>query len=151
MKKHTGAEAKALLAELEGLKLLARGEIGPAFDQFAKATSMRPEALARAHLAARNYGFAETNARQAVAKNPNQVPALAAEVEVLHACGKEQEAREAYRLLEPLARCADRDLPVFRGWKRRRAAGRPRARGSTLVKRRPTPPAPTRPPSVGST
>jgi peroxiredoxin len=39
---------------------------------------------------------------------------LAAQVEVLHACGKEQEAREAYHVLEPLARCADRDLPVFR-------------------------------------
>ena len=38
LKKHTGAEAKPLLAELEGLELLARGEIGPAFDQFAKAT-----------------------------------------------------------------------------------------------------------------
>ena len=75
---------------------------------------MRPEALARAHLAARNYGFAETTARQAALKNPNQVPALAAQVEVLHAVGKEKEARDAYRVLEPLARWADRDLPVFR-------------------------------------
>jgi len=114
LKKQTGAEAKVLLAELEGLESLARGEIGPAFDQFAKATSMRPEALARAHLAARNFGFAETTARQAVDKNPNQVPALTAQIEVLHACGKEKEARDAYRVLETLARCADRDLPVFR-------------------------------------
>ena len=114
LKKQTGAESKALLAELEGLELLARGEISPAFDQFAKATSMRPEALARAHVTARNFGFAESTARQAVDKNRNQVPALAAQVEVLHACGKEQEARDAYRVLEPLARCADRDLPVFR-------------------------------------
>jgi peroxiredoxin/tetratricopeptide (TPR) repeat protein len=114
LKKQTGGEAKGLLAELEGLELLSRGEISPAFDQFTKATSMRPEALARAHLTARNFGFAESTARQAVAKNRNQVPALAAQVEVLHACGKEQEAREAYHVLEPLARCADRDLPVFR-------------------------------------
>ena len=85
-------EAKTLLAELEGLELLAQGEIGPAFEQFAKATSMRPEALARHHLAARNYGFAESTARQAVEKNPKQVPALAAQVEVLHAAGKEKEA-----------------------------------------------------------
>ena len=75
---------------------------------------MRPEALARAHLAARNYGFAESTARQAVEKNPNQVPVLAAQVEILHAAGKEKEAREAYKSLEPLARWADRDLPVFR-------------------------------------
>ena len=97
-----------------GLRLLARGEIGPAFEQFAKATTMRPEALARAHLAARNYGFAESTARQAVEKNPNQVPPLAAQVEILHAAGKEKEAREAYKPLEPMARGADRDLPVFR-------------------------------------
>ena len=114
LKKLTSAGAKAALAELEGLPASGPGEIGPAFDQFAKATSMRPEALARAHLAARNYGFAESTARQAVAKNPNQVAPLAALVEILHAAGKEKEARDAYRTLEPLARWADRDLPVFR-------------------------------------
>ncbi len=54
------------------------------------------------------------NARQAVDKNPNQVPPLAALVEILQAVGKEKEAHEAYRTLEPLARSADRDLPVFR-------------------------------------
>ena len=114
LRKQAGAAVKAELAELEGHQLLARGEIGPAFEQFAKATSMRPEALARAHLAARNYGFAESTARQAVQKNPNQVPPLAAQVEVLVAAGKDKDAREAYRALEALAGCADRDLPVFR-------------------------------------
>jgi peroxiredoxin len=114
LKKLTGNGAKAALAELEGLQLLAKGDVGPAFDQFAKATSMRPEALARAHLAARNYGFAESTARQAVQKDTNQVPALAAQVEILHAAGKDKEARAAYQALEPLARWADRDLPVFR-------------------------------------
>ena len=114
LKKLSGGAAKAAIAELEGLQLLAKGEIGPAFEQFAKATSMRPEALARAHLAARNYGFAESTARQAALKNPNQVPALAAQVEILVASGKDKEAREAYRSLERLARWADRDLPVFR-------------------------------------
>ena len=113
LKKMTVAagERKAALAELEGYQLLARGEIGPAFEQFAKATSMRPEALARAHLAARNYGFAESTARQAVAKNPNQVPPLAAQVEILHAAGKDKEARDAYRLLEP-ARPLGRPRPA---------------------------------------
>jgi peroxiredoxin len=114
LKKVSSGGAKTALAELEGLRLLAEGEIGPAFEQFAKATSMRPEALARAHLAARNYGFAESTARQAALKNPNQVPALAAQVEILDAAGKEKEAREAYKLLEPLASWADRDVPVFR-------------------------------------
>jgi peroxiredoxin len=114
LRKRNNPESKAELAELEGYSLLARGDIGPAFEQFAKATTMRPEALARAHLAARNYGFAESTARQAVPRNPNQVPPAAALVEILHAAGKEKEAREAYRTLEGLARWADRDLPVFR-------------------------------------
>jgi peroxiredoxin/tetratricopeptide (TPR) repeat protein len=114
LKKMTTDGAKAALAELEGYQLLAREEIGPAFERFAKATSMRPEALARAHLAVRNYGFAESTVKEAVAKNPNQVPLLAAQVEILHAVGKDKDAREALRLLEPLARWSDRDLPVFR-------------------------------------
>jgi alkyl hydroperoxide reductase subunit AhpC len=113
LQKMTGLDAKAPLAELEGLQLLARGEIGPAFDRLGSASSMRPEALARAHLAARNFGFAESTAKKAVAQNPNQVPPLAALVEILHAAGKEKEAREAYRSLESLARGADADLPVF--------------------------------------
>jgi peroxiredoxin len=75
---------------------------------------MRPEALARAHLAARNYGFAESMAKKAVDQNPDQVPPLAACVEILQAVGKEKEARAAYARLMPMARSADRDLPVFR-------------------------------------
>ncbi len=114
LKKLTIPAARAAQAELEGYQHLARGAIGPAFDQFARASAMRPEALARAHLAARNYGFAESTARRAVEQNPNQVPPLAALVEVLQAAGKEKAARDAYRTLEPIARWADRDLPVFR-------------------------------------
>ena len=71
---------------------------------------MRPESLARAHLAARNYGFAESVARKAVQQNANQVPPLAALVEILHAVGKEKEAIDAYRQLSrwrngPTATC----------------------------------------------
>jgi peroxiredoxin len=108
-----GNNTEAALAELEGHQLLAKGDVGPAFDRFAKASAMRPESLARAHLAARNYGFAESTAKAAVDKQPNQVPPLAAQVEILNACGKTREAQNAYRKLEPLARHADRDLPVF--------------------------------------
>ncbi len=114
LKKMSTPSAKTLLAELEGWRLLAASNIGQAFEQFAKATSMRPESLARAHLAARNYGFAETYARQAVEKNPNQVAPLAALVEIMLAVGKEKEAIEAYRQLERIGRAADRDLPVLR-------------------------------------
>ena len=54
---------------------------------------MRPEALARAHLMARNYGFAESAAKKAVAKQPEQVAPLAAEVEILQAVGKVKDAQ----------------------------------------------------------
>jgi peroxiredoxin len=69
--------------------------------------------LARAHLTVRNFGFAVSTAREAVRKNPDQVPPLATEVEVLHSAGKDAEAREAFRQLEQVARWADRDLPVL--------------------------------------
>ncbi len=114
LKKTDRSEAKAGLAELEGYALLAKGDVGAAFDHFGKASSMRTEALARAHLKARNYGFAESVARQGVEQNPDQVPPLAALVEIFHAVGKDKDAVEAYRRLEPLAKWADRDLPVFR-------------------------------------
>jgi peroxiredoxin/tetratricopeptide (TPR) repeat protein len=119
-----GVSVDAAVAELEGYQLLARGEVGRAFERFAKATDMRPEALARAHLSARNYGFAESAARDAVKKQPKQVPPLAALVEILHAVGKTKDAQEAYQQLAPLAKGADPDTPVFRrlaaildGWK----------------------------------
>ncbi len=114
LRKLTIPAARPAQAELEGYELLARGEVGPAFERFAKAPAMRGEALARAHLAARNYGFAESVARKAVDQNPGQVPPMAALVEILAACGKDQEAREAYARLVPAARWADRDTPVFR-------------------------------------
>ena len=108
-----GVDIVAALAELEGYQHLIKGEVGPAFDRFAKASSMRPESLARAHLKARNFGFAETHAATAVEKQPNQVPPLAAQIEILQACGKTKEAQEAYKKLAPMARFADHDPPVF--------------------------------------
>ena len=114
LKKLKESSARTAQAELEGHQLLAKGEVGPAFDQFAKATAMRAEALARAHLTARNYGFAESVAKKAVDQNPEQVPPMAAYVEILQAAGKEKEAQQAYARLAPMARWADRDLPVFR-------------------------------------
>jgi peroxiredoxin len=105
--------AAPALAELEGYELLAKGDIGPAFDRFAKASGMRPEALARAHFAARNFGLAVSTAKSAVEKQPDQLPPLAALVEILQADGKVKEAQEAYARMAPLARTADPDLPVF--------------------------------------
>jgi peroxiredoxin len=74
---------------------------------------MRGEALARAYLSVNNLEQAESTAKKAVDRAPNQVAPLAEYVEILHIAGKDKEAQAAYRTLEPLARGADRDLPVF--------------------------------------
>ena len=107
-------DSRAALAELEGHHRLLDGDVGAAFEQFEKATYQRPEALARAHLAARNFGMAESVARKAAERHPNEVPAQAALVEVLLAVGKPDDAREAYKKLLPMARSSDADLPVLR-------------------------------------
>jgi peroxiredoxin len=101
------------LSELEGYQKLIDGDVGAAFDLFAKATRMRGEALARAHLKARNFGFAESTAKKNADSHPNEVPPLATYVEILEACGKDKEAQVAYRKLEPMLKHADFDVPVF--------------------------------------
>ena len=105
---------KAGLAELEGYALLAKDESAGAFEQFAKARSMRTEALARAHLAARNYRIRrERRAAGRGADSPIRFrPSPPWSRSSTPRQG--QGSREAYRRLEPLARWADRDLPVLR-------------------------------------
>ncbi len=100
------------LAELEGYEKQARGDFAGAIESFNKATSMRPDSLARVHLAGKNFGFAEAAAKRAVDLGPNQYLPLATLVEVLHAAGKDADAREAYKKLEPIARQADADTPI---------------------------------------
>lgn len=102
------------LSELEGYSKLLNDDIPGAFDSFSKATKMRGESLARAHIKARNFGTAPSIAKKAVDDNPNQVVPLAAFVEVLQLCGKTVEAQDAYRKLVPMAKDADQDTPVFR-------------------------------------
>ncbi len=104
----------AVVAELEGYQKLAKGEALPALESFAKATRMSQDALARAHLKARNFGFAEAPARLGVERLPNQFVPLATLVEVLHANNKDDEAKETYRKLEPMLRHADKDTPIAR-------------------------------------
>ncbi|GAC1333592.1 MAG: hypothetical protein NVSMB14_00450 [Isosphaeraceae bacterium] len=101
------------IAELEGYQKLLDGDVGAAFDLFAKANEMRPEALARAHVKARNFGFAESVAKRASEGAPNQVEPEANYVEILEIVGKTKEAQEEYRKLVDLAREADLDAPIF--------------------------------------
>lgn len=114
-KKKSGdsAAAEKALAELEGYQKLLDGDNDGAFQQFETATGMRGEALARAYLSVNKLEQAESTAKKAVDRAPNQVAPLAEYVEILHIAGKDKEAQAAYRKLEPLARGADRDLPVF--------------------------------------
>ncbi|MEO6812187.1 MAG: peroxiredoxin family protein [Isosphaeraceae bacterium] len=107
------AGVEKALAELEGHQMLLDGDKDGAFKQFAKATGMRGEALARAYLSVNNLELAESTAKKAVDRALNQVAPLAEYVEVLHIAGKDKEAQIAYRKLEPLAKEADRDLPIF--------------------------------------
>ncbi len=100
----------AMLAELEGYLLLATGVVQPAFDKFAQAGTMRGESLARAHLKARNFGFAESSAKSAMEGSPKQMPPIATYVEILAACGKIKESQEAYAQLVPYLKEADQDL-----------------------------------------
>ena len=106
--------AASALAEIEGYQLNAKGDYAAALDKFSKATAMRPEALARAHLSARNFGLAEAAARKAVEQGPGQFLPVATLVAVLHASGKEQEASKACEALAPFALRADHDTPIYR-------------------------------------
>ncbi len=105
---------EAALAELEGYQLLAGGDIATAFVRFSKTTAMRTEARSRAHLRVENYAFAQTSAATGVERAPDEIPPLAAQVEILATLGREDEAKQAYQKLKELTRDADRDLPVFR-------------------------------------
>jgi peroxiredoxin len=104
---------EAEIAELEGYEKLLQNDVAGAFERFAKASRMRPEALARAHLKARNFGLAEAAARKAVDSNPDQLPPLACLVETLAACDQTAQAQDAFAKLAPLALHADRDLPIM--------------------------------------
>jgi peroxiredoxin len=112
-KPRTVPGAPAALAELEGHQRLLDGQTDAAFERFEKASSMRKEALARAYVKAGRLDKAEEVARQNVADHPNEVPPLAALVEVLHASGKVNEAQDEYRTLETLLRGAEADAPAI--------------------------------------
>ncbi len=140
LRKLSSSGAKSALAELEGWQFLARGDTGAAFDSFAKATSMRPEALARAHLKARNFGFAEVKAKDAVARTPNQVAPWPRRS---RSWSRAARTRKRARLTACSGRWLARPTRTFRfssGWQKSLNAGRLRRPGRTRsrAKVRPT-------------
>ncbi|MGE0606308.1 MAG: redoxin domain-containing protein [Pirellulales bacterium] len=100
-------------AELRGLKALAAADYPAAFAEFDKSNKLREEFLARARLLAGENDKAEEIARRAVNNGRNQVLPLATLVEVLHRCGKPDEARQQFEELRKLAAQAELALPPF--------------------------------------
>lgn len=105
------SSSQNLLTELQGYSDLLAGNVSPAFEKFAK-VGIRPERLAVLHLAARNCGFAEAEAKKAADQSKNQYQPMAQYVEILELVGKSDKAKEAYAKLVPLARHADKDTPI---------------------------------------
>ena len=132
------AGTAAALAELEGYQTPGKGDVGPAFEQFAKATAMRPEALARAHLTARNFGFAESTAkrgrRQAAepgpaARRPGRDPPRRRQDE--GGAGGLPQARAAGPVGRPRHAVFRRLAPIVAAWKADEGLGRPRRSRAT--------------------
>ncbi len=103
--------AQAIQPELQGYADFIAGNMGPAFEKFAKA-NLRPDILTILHTAAKNYGFAEVEAKKLADQSPNQYQPLAAYIEALNTVGKTAAAQEQYKKLVPMLRHADSDTPI---------------------------------------
>ena len=103
--------SQSVLTELQGYNDLMAGDIGPAFEKFTKA-GLKSEQLSRLHFAAKNYGFAEVEAKKASDQAQNQYQPLAHYVEVLQSAGKTEKAHEAYKKLVPILRHADKSTQI---------------------------------------
>lgn len=106
-------DVKAQVAELEGLVLLIEGKHEEALKRLEEASSMRPEAKARAQLRGGKPDLAIETMRKAVENNPNQVPPLACQVEILQGAGKDIEAKDAYAKLVSICEMKEPGVPVF--------------------------------------
>lgn len=101
------------VAELRGLRAFAAADFATAFAEFDKSNKLRDEFKARARLQAGERDKAEEIARNNVNGGRNQVVPLATYVEVLHRCGKAEEARKQFEELRKLAAQAELMAPVF--------------------------------------
>jgi peroxiredoxin len=106
-------EVKHHVPELEALVLLSEGDNEAALKRLDEATHMRPEAKARFQLRAGKPELALETINKAVDSQPNQVPPLACQVEILHATGKEADAQAAFVRLKGLTAANEPRVPVF--------------------------------------
>ena len=105
------AASQNVMTELQGYSDLMAGDVGPAFEKFTKA-GIKSSQLATLHLTARNFGFAETEAKKATDQAQDQYQPLARYVEVLQTVGKSKKAQEAYQKLVPMIRHADKETLI---------------------------------------
>ena len=152
LKKLKDAAAKTALAELEGYQLLARGEVGPAFDQFAKASSMRPEATGAGPPGGSQLRLRREHGEEG--RRPEPRPGPAAGGPRRDPPGRRQGEGGARGLRQaradgPLGRPRSAGLPPV--WTPSSPAGRPTGPGRLPRRPRPHRAAPTRRPSTGST
>lgn len=112
-----------VLLELQGDLDFINGDMGAAFEKFGKA-GLKSESLASLHFMAKNYGFAEVEAKKLVDQGVNQFQPLAQYIEILNAAGKTAKAQEAYQKIVPMLRHADKDTAIAKrlaavaaGWK----------------------------------
>jgi peroxiredoxin len=117
--------AQAIQTELQGYADFIAGNMGPAFEKFTKA-GLRSDSLYRLHTDAKNFGFAEVEAKKLADQSPNQYQPLAQYILALEAVGKTVAAQEQYKKLVPMLRHADTDTPIAKrlaaittGWKKK--------------------------------
>jgi peroxiredoxin len=110
--KRKGAIEKAL-AHLHGLQAAAAGDHKAAAELFEKAGDLPKPHLARAYVQAGDNQKAEKLAREAADAGKNEVYPLATLIEVLHAAGKEDEAKQAFERLRGLSATSDLKAPIF--------------------------------------
>ena len=101
------------LAELEGRRLLSQGRNEEALARFEAAGEMESVEKARALAACGQTDRAIEMIGQTVAKSPNEVVPLAAQVEILADAQRIDEAKTACAALLALAQRADEDWPLL--------------------------------------
>jgi peroxiredoxin/tetratricopeptide (TPR) repeat protein len=112
-KRERTIDTKSQVAEIEAIVLLNEGKTDEALKRLDDANSMRPEAKARFQLRAGKSELALSNINKTVSSHTNEVPPLACQVELLHAAGKDAEAKDAYARLLALNDLSEAGVPVY--------------------------------------
>ena len=108
-------ELENSIREIDGRIALHEGRAAEALDLLTKAGGIPTEELVRVMVAAGKKDEAIKKITDYVNVNKNEVRPLAAQVEVLWACEKKEEAKTALKELQKISGVIDQDLPAFAG------------------------------------